>query len=149
MEKMQFTTSIHAPVAKVYDLMLGKETYRQWTAAFNPTSDFEGSWEKGKKILFVGTSKEGKREGMVGMIRENTPRQFVSIEYVGLVDGDKEMTEGPGLEGWTGAFENYTFNQENGTTKVTVDLDVNSEWVGYFKETYPKALDKLKAICEA
>lgn len=154
MEKTQFNIAINAPVAKVYNTMLGHETFKQWTAVFNPSSDFEGSdmegsWERGSKILFVGTSAEGKREGMVGYIRENIPNQFVSIEYTGIVDGKNEITEGPATEGWIGAFENYTFEPKDGTTRVTVDLDVHDSMVDYFKQTYPKALEKLKEICEA
>lgn len=155
MKRMQFKTDINAPVANVFDIMLGKETFKQWTSVFNPSSDFEssesdveGSWKKGAKILFVGVSKEGKREGMVGWIRENIPNQFVSIEYTGIVDGDEEITEGPVAEDWQG-FENYTFEGHNGSTTVTVDVDVNDEMIDYFTKTYPKALEKLKAICEA
>ncbi|MBK1442348.1 SRPBCC domain-containing protein [Parapedobacter sp. ISTM3] len=153
MEKMQFKTVISAPVAEVYSKMIGKETFKQWTAVFNPTSDFEGggvegNWEKGSKILFVGTNAEGKREGMVGYIRENTPNRYVSIEYAGILDDDEEVTEGPIAEAWQG-FENYTFEYQDGSTIVTVDIDVNDEMVDYFRKTYPKALDKLKEICEA
>ncbi|WP_257668423.1 SRPBCC family protein [Parapedobacter tibetensis] len=150
MEKMQFKKDINAPVAKVYDTMLGQETFKQWTAVFNPSSesDMEGSWDKGSKILFVGTNDEGKREGMVGRIKENILHRFVSIEYTGIIDGDKEITEGPAAEGWAGTFENYTFEEHDGATTVTVDIDVNDEMFEYFKVTYPKALDKLKGICE-
>lgn len=151
MEKMQFRKDIHAPAAKVYSTMIGKETFKQWTAVFNPSSDFEGGvegdWEKGSKILFTGTNSEGKREGMVGYIRENIPDRYVSIEYAGILDGDQELTEGPVAEEWQG-FENYTFEGGDGKTTLTVDIDVNDQMVDYFRETYPKALDKLKEICE-
>lgn len=153
MERMQFKKDISAPVKKVYETMIGKETFKQWTAVFNPSSDFEGggvegSWEKGSKIMFVGTDKTGKREGMVGYIRENIPNQYVSIEYKGILDGDHEITEGPLASDWQG-FENYAFESHNGSTTVTVDIDVNDQMKEYFRETYPKALDKLKEICEA
>ena len=39
MKKLQFKVNIKAPVAKVYDFMLGlksKATYEQWTSVFNP-----------------------------------------------------------------------------------------------------------------
>jgi len=152
---MQFKVSINAPVSRVYDVMLGKETFKQWTSVFNPSSDFEssnsdveGSWQKGSKILFVGVSNDGKREGMVGWVRENIRNNFVSIEYAGIVDGDLEIIEGPVAEAWQG-FENYTFADHNGGTTVTVDIDVNDDMIDYFTDTYPKALEKLKAICEA
>lgn len=149
MERMQFKTSINAGVKKVYDTMLGQDTFKQWTAAFNPTSDFEGSWKKGSKIAFTGISKTGKREGMLGVIEENIPEQFVSIKYSGLIDGDREITEGPDVADWAGSHENYTFEENNGLTELTVDIDINDEMREYFKSTYPKALALLKNLCEA
>ena len=65
MKKVQFSQTIHAPAEKVYTAMLGlenRETYQQWTSVFNPTSTYEGTWDKGSKIFFVGTDENGKRE---------------------------------------------------------------------------------------
>ena len=149
MERMQFKTEIRADLAKVYQTMLEKEGYRQWTSVFNPTSDYEGSWNKGDKISFIGVNKDGKKEGMVGLIKENIPQKFVSIEYIGMLDGEQEVTEGPGVEDWIGNYENYTFSGNNGHSTVTVDVDVHEQMSDYFKTTYPKALEKLKEICEA
>lgn len=151
MKKLQFTVNINAPATRVYDHMLGinsKSTYEQWTYMFNPTSSYEGSWDKGSKILFVGVDEKGEKGGMVSRIVENMPHQFVSVQHYGLVKGDKEITEGPDVEKWANGFENYTFKESNGTTTVTVDLDTTEDFVGYMNETYPKALDKLKEICE-
>jgi hypothetical protein len=151
MKKLQFKESINAPVSKVYDRMLGisgKSTYEQWTALFNPTSTYEGNWSKGNKILFIGVDEKGEKGGMVSRIVENIPNRFVSIQHYGLVKGDKEITEGPDVEKWANGFENYTFEENKGTTTVTVDLDTTEDFSGYMNETYPKALDKLKEICE-
>ncbi len=148
MKKMQFKIDIHAGIENVYNTMLGEKTFKEWTSEFNPTSDFEGSWEKGSKILFVGVNKEGKREGMVGLIKENIPYKFVSIKYIGLVDGEKEITEGPEIEGWANTFENYSFSGNDIQTTVAVDIDIQDQWVDYFEKTYPKALERLKQICE-
>jgi hypothetical protein len=81
MKKLQFNVKINAPVSKVYDVMLGisnKTTYEQWTALFNPTSSYEGSWSKGSKILFIGTDEKGEKGGMVSEIADNIPNRFVS-----------------------------------------------------------------------
>jgi hypothetical protein len=151
MKKLQFKVSIHAPVSKVYDLMLGisnKFTYEQWTALFNPTSSYEGSWDKGSKMLFVGVDDKGEQGGMVSKIVENIPNQFVSIQHCGLLVGGKEITEGPEVEKWANGFENYTFEENNETTSITIDLDTTEDFVEYMNETYPAALNKLKEICE-
>jgi hypothetical protein len=151
MKKLQFKVSINAPVSKVYAFMLGignKSTYEQWAAEFNPTSTYEGSWDKGSKILFVGVDENGEKGGMVSKIVENILHQFVSIQHYGLLKGDQETTEGPEVEKWANALENYTFEENNGTTTVTVDLETVEDFEDYMNENYPKALDKLKAICE-
>ncbi len=149
LEKLRFDISINAPVEKVYDMMLDGRHYSEWTAEFCPTSYFEGSWEKDAKILFIGADKDGNKEGMVSKIKENLPNKFVSIEHLGIFKNDKEITSGPEVEGWAGALENYTFTEDNGNTFLSVDMDANQQFKSYFEETWPKALNKLKAICEA
>jgi hypothetical protein len=151
MKKLQFKISINAPVTKVYDLMLGiknKSTYEQWTALFNPTSTYEGNWDKGNKILFVGVDEKGEKGGMVSRIAENIPNRFVSIQHYGLLQAGKEITEGPEVEKWANGLENYTFEESNGASIVTIDLDVIEEFLDYMNESYPKALEKLKEVCE-
>lgn len=151
MKKLQYKVSIDAPASRIYDFMLGinsKSTYEQWTALFNPTSTWEGSWDKGSKMLFIGVDDKGEKGGLVSRIVENNPDRFVSIQHYGLVQGDKEITEGPEVEKWANGFENYTFEERNGTTTVTVDLDTTEDFIAYMNESYPKALDKLKEICE-
>ena len=151
MEKLQFKISINAPVTKAYDFMLGiksKSTYEEWTSLFNPTCTYEGSWDKGSKILFMGTDENGEKGGMVSKIVENIPNQFVSIQHFGILQGDKEITDGPEVEKWANGLENYTFEENNGTTTITVDLDMTEDFVDYMNDTYPKALNKLKEICE-
>ena len=151
MKKLQFKISINAPVAKIYDFMLGttsKSTYEQWTSLFNPTSSYEGSWDKGNKILFIGVDEKGEKGGMVSKIAINIPNRFVSIQHYGLLKAGKEITEGPEVEKWANGFENYTFEESKGITTVTVHLDTTEDFVDYMNENYPKALDKLKELCE-
>jgi hypothetical protein len=71
MQKLQFKKDINASTQSVYETMLGlkdKATYEYWTATFNPTSTYEGSWDKGSKILFVGVDENGKKGGMVSEV---------------------------------------------------------------------------------
>lgn len=148
MKKLHYSTEIKAPVAKVYAAMIAKPTYEQWTAAFNPGSTFEGRWNKGDKIYFVGTDENGKKGGMVSRIAENIPNQFISIQHVGILDGDKEILDGPEVEGWGDALENYAFVENNGITTVSVEMDTKEDYADYFDGTWPKALEILKDLCE-
>ena len=151
MKKLQFKVHIKAPATKVFDFMLGitnKSTYEHWTALFNPTSTYEGHWSKGSKMMFVGVDENGEKGGIVSKIAEHIPNQFISIQYYGLVKAGEEITEGPEVEPWVNGYENYTFNETNGATTLTVDLDTTEYFVDYMNENYPKALDALKLLCE-
>ncbi|HER09392.1 MAG TPA: hypothetical protein ENO20_10840 [Bacteroides sp.] len=147
-EAMHFEISVRAPVGKVYRTMLEDRVYRNWTSVFNPGSHFNGSWKKGSKMLFLGCDPEGNLGGMVSRIRENIPDRFVSIEHLGIVQGKKEITKGPEVEGWAGALENYSLTDHRGDTLLSVDLDVRKDFMSYFRDTWPRALDRLKTICE-
>lgn len=151
MQKLKFTTQISAPASQVYQTMLGLnniKTYEQWTAVFNPTSTYKGTWKKGEKIYFIGTTEDGKQGGMISEIADLIPNQFVSIHHLGILDGSKEVYEGPEVEEWAGGHENYSFKEKDGITTVTVDTDVTPQFLDYFNESWPKALERLKEISE-
>lgn len=147
-ETLHFELRINASPEKVYSIMLGEKHYGDWTSVFNPTSHFEGSWEKGSEIRFIGTDKDGKTGGMISKIEENIPNRFVSILHTGIIHDGKEITEGAEIEEWSGAHENYTFEEQNRQTLLKVNLDSNQQFKDYFMETFPKALERLKTICE-
>ena len=97
MEKLHFSISINAPIKKVWETMLGNETYKLWTDVFAPGSYFVGDWSEGSKMLFLGPNENGKLSGMVSKIKENKPYKFISIEHVGEVeDGKEKATEWAG-----------------------------------------------------
>lgn len=152
-ENLHFEITIDASSEKVYTTMLADKTYREWTKIFNPASRFEGSWEKGSKILFLGCDEQGNEGGMVSRIKENIPNRFVSIEHIGMIEDGREITSGPKVDPWKGGLENYTFAEQNGSTLVSVDLEfktggMDEQMAAYFADTWPKALNKLKEICE-
>lgn len=151
MQKLQFKKEINASAQKVYETMLGlkeKASYEYWVATFNPTSTYEGSWDKGNKIRFVGTDENGKKGGMLSEVVEHKPANFVSLRHYGFLVGDDEVTTGEEVEKWAGGHENYSFEENNGITTLTVEMDTIEEYLDYFNTTYPKALDKLKEISE-
>ena len=143
MEKLHFSIIINASNKKVWETMLGNETYKIWTNVFSPGSYFVGDWSEGSKMLFLGPDETGQMSGMVSKIKENRPYEYVSIEHIGEVkNGKEEVTE------WSGALENYTFKEIEGKTKILVDVDINEEFKELFQDIWPKALQKLKEIAE-
>lgn len=150
MDKIHLTAFINAPRQKVWDFMLGKGTYEQWTEAFNPGSRYEGSWDEGASIRFVGPNPDGSGEGgMISRIAANRPHEFMSIEHVGIIHNGQEITEGEFAEKWIGIHENYTFVDRDGGTELTVDMDIPESEKAYMEESWKKALVKLKELVEA
>ncbi len=128
--------------------MLSDATYREWAKPFSEGSHFQGDWSVGSKMLFLGPSEDGKISGMVSRIHENREHEFVSIEHLGFVADGIEDTTSENVNGWAGAYENYTFTEANGSTEVQVDIDVIDEYREMFEGMWPKALEKLKEIAE-
>lgn len=151
MKTKTYKININAPAGKVYNIMLGldnKETYEAWTALFNPTSTYEGSWDKGSKMMFIGSDEQGNKGGMIAEIAENMPNKFISIKHYGIIENNQEIIDGPKVEKWAGSMENYSFSEVDGLTTITVEVDTNEEYSSYFDETWPKALDRLKELLE-
>jgi len=146
--KVKFEIEINAPVEKVYTTMLNDAHYRTWTAAFHEGSYFEGNWAKDSRMLFLGPDQHGNIGGMVARVAENTPNKFVSIQHLGFYQNGKEITSGPEVEGWAGAFENYTFQASSNGTLLSVEMDTNQEFKEMFENSWPSALKVLKNICE-
>jgi uncharacterized protein YndB with AHSA1/START domain len=146
MEKITFNIIINASREKVWNTMLEKDTYQEWTVPFHDGSTYDGNWEEGSEIKFIGPSEDGSISGMYAVIVTNQPHQFVSIKHLGEIK-DGERNPWPVTEGQEG-YENYTFKDVDGGTEVFVELMVPAEWKDMFNDMWPKALAKLKEISE-
>lgn len=144
LKRLQFSITIAAPVARVFDLMTEPESYRQWTDAFMEGSYFEGSWQQGQRIRFLSPGGDG----MVAEIAEHRPNEFISIRHLGYIVQDVEDTDSEAVRAWAPAYENYTFEATPEGTKLVIDQDVTEEFEGYMAEAWPQALARLKALCE-
>jgi hypothetical protein len=145
MKTLHFEVSINAPKKSVWSAMLGQESYKIWTAEFGAGSYYEGSWEKGNTIRFLGP---GGGEGMISVIAENRQEEFVSIKHLGFIKNGVDDTDSPEIKAWTPAFENYTFSEINGITTLKVDVDGIPELEEFMENAWPKALKTLKEMCE-
>jgi uncharacterized protein YndB with AHSA1/START domain len=148
LQKIHFSVGIDAPKEKVWNTMLNDETYRKWTSAFAEGAEgsyFEGSWDEGSDIRFMGPEGNG---GMISVIAENRPYEFISIKHIGIINDGVVDTDSEEAQKWAPAFENYSFSENNGKTTVSVDMDIEEEYEDMFKEMWPKALKKLKELSE-
>lgn len=144
MKTLRYSITIQAPREAVWAAMLGPDTYRAWTAPFCEGSYYEGSWNTGDRIRFLGPSGEG----MSSVIAESRPPEFLSIRHLGMVRDGIEDTTSEAAAAWTHAFENYAFAQVGDATEVTVEVEMTPDLEAFMDEAWPKALAKLRSICE-
>lgn len=144
MKTLHFAKTIDAPRERVWQALIGKESYKNWTAPFMEGSYFEGSWNKGDKIRFLGPDGGG----MTSVIADNRLHEFISIKHIGEVKNGKDDLDSESVRRWAPAFENYSLKDVAGGTEVTIDLDVTEDFEAQMKEQWPLALDKLKELSE-
>lgn len=148
MERLNFSISIHAPREKVWNTMLGKDTYPIWTEVFSPGSHYVGDWNQGSKIHFLAPGETGQMSGMVSRIKENRLYEYLSIEHLGFINNGEEDSSSEAVQNWAGAHENYFFKDIDGVTEVQVEMDTIEEYREMFEDDWPKALTKLKEMTE-
>jgi len=118
MERKNFSISINASRAKIWDVLWSDGSYRKWTSVFAEGSRAETDWKKGSKVLF----HDGKGDGMVSTIIENIPNEFMSIKHLGEVKNGIEDTVSEKVKQWAGAMENYTLKDVNGEFEEFLEL---------------------------
>jgi len=144
LKRLQWSIDIAAPASKVYQMLVGPESYKEWTSAFGEGLYYEGSWQSGQRIRFL--TPDG--HGVVSEIAENRPNEFLSIRHLGYIDDNGvEDTSSEAIRAWAPAYENYTFTATPEGTKLTVDQDMTDDFAS-MPEAWPTALGKLKALCE-
>lgn len=149
MKKLRYSVTINAPVQDVWTTMLSDATYREWASVFSSGSYYEGDWNQGSEIRFLGPDGEGSLGGMIATVEENRPNEFISLRYVGQIVNGEDDTTSEAAKAFMGAHEKYAFSAAGGVTTVDVELDSEDEFVAMFDDAWPLALDKLREIVEA
>lgn len=144
MRKLRFCTFIRAPRQQVWQAMLHSPTYEQWTSAFCEGSTYEGSWDAGQRIRFLTPSGHG----MFSEIAEHRPGEFVSIRHLGEIRNGVEDVTPAEPSSWSQAYETYTYTEADGGTQLQVDVDTPADYEQFMQDTFPKALQRLKLLCE-
>lgn len=149
-EVFLFEITINAPPRTVYEAVTDKELFSCWTRVFHPSSLYEGSWDAGAKILFLGLDAQGCPEGLSAVVTDNIPHSLIALRYVGVVSAGAETTTSEDALAWRDARERYVFRSAQGgkATELLVDTDVLAGDCENFQAKWNEALAELKKICE-
>jgi uncharacterized protein YndB with AHSA1/START domain len=149
MKKLNLEIEINATPENVWDSVVNKTKYNRWTSAFQETSHFEGGWNKGDKIRFLGFNAEGQKMGMVSEIAESRFPEYISIKHLGNIFNGIEDFTSEEVKKWAPSFENYTIERTAGNTAVfKLDMVVPEDYYDMFMQMWPNALNLLKQVSE-
>ncbi len=149
MKQLNASIRIHASKERVWQTVTNRDLYQMWTESFSPGSDYEGSWEKGAKILFYGVNEYGEKEGMSSEIADTRPYEYISIRHVGLLLHGKEDNTSEKAKKWTPSYENYSLKEESPDVILfSVEQTVPEEMSGMFTDMWNTGLLKLKEVAE-
>jgi hypothetical protein len=145
MKKLESKINITASRQKVWDTMLGPETYKKWVNAAWPGSYYEGNWREGENIKFISPGQGGTLATLI----ECRPYEFILAKHIAVITSEgAEDRDSDAAKSWIGTTESYTFTENNGVTELKTVMKTNPEWEKMLAD-WPKALAKLKEICES
>lgn len=144
MKKLTFDIEISAPADKVWNAMWKEENYKKWTAAFCEGSTTKSTWKQGERIHFL----DPNGNGMYSEISTLVPNEKMFFTHIGNLKNFKEQPLDDESKAWSGAIENYSLNEENGKTKISVVIDVLEKYIEYYNKTFGLGLTIIKEIAE-
>ncbi len=149
MKKITTSIEIKGTQEQVWNAITESEKYKIWAGVFSPGSYFEGGWNKGDKILFLGTNEDGTKSGMISEIAESAYPSYISIQHKGYILNNVEDTTSDAIKAWAPAYENYSIEKiDDMTTRFTLDMDSEDQYFEMFNELWPKAAQVLKEVVE-
>lgn len=145
MVTLEFQTSINAPAQKVWDVLFGEETYKQWTQFFSPGSQMNTDWQIDGKTYFT----DAKGDGMVSTIKSLNEPYEVIFSHLGMVINGVEDTKSKEVIEWSGAQEKYFLDEKDGVTQLRTELQTDKNWEADMNNGFTKGFEVVKKLAES
>ena len=144
MRQIKKSIQIHAPKEKVWDVLLGTDTYPVWAAAFMEGSTAVTDWHEGGTALFLDPSGSG----MASRITSHVIADHIIIEHLGIVGGGQEDYDSKEAREWRGANESYFVSEHDGITTLIIESDMPEAYYDMLDKSWDKALLIVKELSE-
>lgn len=143
MSTLRFSQHIAASRQTVWQLMLLDDAgYRDWTSVFCEGSYYQGNWTAGSEIRFL--TPQG--QGLMARVAEVQAPVHVQLRHQREIESF-QLKPGEAAD-WHDSREEYWLHEEAGGTRVDVELEIVPEYEAMMAEMWPKALLRLKSLCE-
>lgn len=135
---------VDAPRERVWDVLTGEATYRQWTAEFAEGSYAETDWQEGSSVRFLGPDGTG----LVGRVVTNRRPELLDVEYTGVVGGGDDDTTSELARLWSGTHETYRLAEAGGGTHLAISAPVEDAYYDDMVAAWDRALARVKELAE-
>ena len=142
------SVTIKASPARVWEVLFTDHYYRRWTVPFSPGCYFEGTWELGSEMRFLGDGGEG----LLSVVSSAVPLQELVLTH------QHEIKAGLSVEdalaqaketGWYGAKESYLLtSNSDGETVLTASLEMPPQGFEFMVQMWEGALKLIVEIAE-
>jgi len=144
MKTLEFKITINAPNEKVWEVLWEDKTYREWAAVFCEGSYAVSTWEEGDPIHFL--TPEGM--GMNSVIFKKEDNEYMAFKHLSEIKDHIVLPVGEFSEGMSGGMETYRLVPIDIGTVLEVTMDTEENYIDYFEDVFPKALEKIKELSE-
>jgi hypothetical protein len=141
MKEMEFSIDIHATKERVWDTLWQDETFREWADIIDPGTHMVGDLKVGNEIQYIS----GNGYGVTSLVEKLNEGEYLLLRHSADTKEDGKLER---EKQWTGGKESYSLKEKDGITTLTLASDVPLELEEYFKNTYPKVLEKIKVLAE-
>ena len=135
---------VDAPRERVWDVLTGDASYRQWTAEFAEGSYAETDWQEGSHVRFLGPDGTG----LVGRVVASRRPELLDVEYTGLVGGGGDDTESEQARLWSGTRETYRLAEAGGGTHLEISAPMDDAYYDDMVGAWDRALARVKELAE-
>ena len=136
---------VEAPRERVWDVLTGDATYRQWTAEFAEGSHADTDWQEGSSVRFLGPDGTG----LVGRVVVSRRPELLDVEYTGVVGGGSDDTESEQARLWAGTHETYRLGEAGGGTHLAISAPMEDAYYDDMMGAWDRALARVKELAEA
>lgn len=142
MKAMQFEVEINASRERVWSVLWQDETLREWAGLVDPGTYMVGELREGSTVQFI--SAEGY--GVTSLVSKLIPNEYVLFEHqADTKDKGSDVRD----DQWTGGKESYKVTDKGGITTLVMSFDVPDELEQVMRDSYPKALERIKTLSES
>lgn len=142
MQKEKFSITIKASKKKIWLVLWGDKTFRDWANFIDEGTYMVGEMKEGKEVQFI-SSNSGY--GVTSFIDKLVLNEFVLFKHMA---DTKERGEQQREKEWSGGAESYSLKERGRITTLIVELDVPPEQIKTFRDRVPKALNRIKELAE-